>query len=285
MSDVWDMNWFGSTKTLDVHIGWLRRKLGDDPTAPSYIRTVRGVGFSLAARPGARGVSLRTLLLAAVTYVLLLAIVAFGVPLALSMSARVNAEVRTQARAQADLVAATAGDLLGRASRRELTTLAATASGSLRGRVLIVNAGGRVLADSAGSAEVGTSYLSRPEIRGALAGHQVQLQRTSRTLGQQILATAAPIIHNGRTAGAVRVTQSIAAVRQAVRNAELAIALIGATVLAIGLAAGTLLAGKIGRPLRRLEAVARRVAQGDLRARARSREAWSNARCRARSTR
>ena len=50
MSDVWDMNWFGSTKTLDVHIGWLRRKLEDDPADPSYIRTVRGVGFCLAAR-------------------------------------------------------------------------------------------------------------------------------------------------------------------------------------------------------------------------------------------
>lgn len=50
MSDVWDMNWFGSTKTLDVHIGWLRRKLGDDPAAPAYIRTSRGVGFSLARR-------------------------------------------------------------------------------------------------------------------------------------------------------------------------------------------------------------------------------------------
>lgn len=47
MSDVWDMNWFGSTKTLDVHIAWLRRKLGDDPGAPAYIRTVRGVGFRL----------------------------------------------------------------------------------------------------------------------------------------------------------------------------------------------------------------------------------------------
>jgi two-component system, OmpR family, response regulator RegX3 len=47
MSDVWDTNWFGSTKTLDVHIGWLRRKLGDDPESPTYIRTVRGVGFGL----------------------------------------------------------------------------------------------------------------------------------------------------------------------------------------------------------------------------------------------
>jgi DNA-binding response OmpR family regulator len=50
MSDVWDVNWFGSTKTLDVHIAWLRRKLGDDPAAPSYIHTVRGVGFRLAER-------------------------------------------------------------------------------------------------------------------------------------------------------------------------------------------------------------------------------------------
>ncbi len=47
MSDVWDENWFGSTKTLDVHIGWLRRKLGDDPARPTYIHTVRGVGFRL----------------------------------------------------------------------------------------------------------------------------------------------------------------------------------------------------------------------------------------------
>jgi two-component system, OmpR family, response regulator RegX3 len=49
MSDVWDMNWFGSTKTLDVHIAWLRRKLRDDPAAPTYIHTVRGVGFRLEA--------------------------------------------------------------------------------------------------------------------------------------------------------------------------------------------------------------------------------------------
>ncbi len=48
MSDVWDVNWFGSTKTLDVHVAWLRRKLGDDPAAPVYIHTVRGVGFRLA---------------------------------------------------------------------------------------------------------------------------------------------------------------------------------------------------------------------------------------------
>jgi len=46
---VWDRNWFGSTKTLDMHIGSLRRKLGDDPGAPRFIHTVRGVGFRFTA--------------------------------------------------------------------------------------------------------------------------------------------------------------------------------------------------------------------------------------------
>jgi DNA-binding response OmpR family regulator len=49
MASVWDENWFGSTKTLDVHIGWLRKKLRDDPNEPRYLHTVRGVGFRFAA--------------------------------------------------------------------------------------------------------------------------------------------------------------------------------------------------------------------------------------------
>jgi two-component system response regulator RegX3 len=35
MTEVWDSNWFGSTKTLDVHVGWLRRKLGERPSNPA----------------------------------------------------------------------------------------------------------------------------------------------------------------------------------------------------------------------------------------------------------
>jgi DNA-binding response OmpR family regulator len=45
MQEVWDTNWFGSTKTLDMHVSWLRRKLGDDANSPRYLATVRGVGF------------------------------------------------------------------------------------------------------------------------------------------------------------------------------------------------------------------------------------------------
>jgi two-component system response regulator RegX3 len=49
VSEVWDANWFGSTKTLDVHVSSLRKKLGDDPAAPRYIHTVRGVGFRFSS--------------------------------------------------------------------------------------------------------------------------------------------------------------------------------------------------------------------------------------------
>ncbi|MGK2956043.1 MAG: response regulator transcription factor [Solirubrobacterales bacterium] len=45
MAEVWDMNWFGSTKTLDVHIRALRKALGDSASEPHFIHTVRGVGF------------------------------------------------------------------------------------------------------------------------------------------------------------------------------------------------------------------------------------------------
>ena len=55
IDEVWDTNWFGSTKTLDVHVSSLRRKLGDDPAAPRFIHTLRGVGFRFASAEELRG--------------------------------------------------------------------------------------------------------------------------------------------------------------------------------------------------------------------------------------
>jgi two-component system, OmpR family, response regulator RegX3 len=45
LEDVWETSWYGSTKTIDVHVAALRRKLGD----PAWIQTVRGIGFRLRA--------------------------------------------------------------------------------------------------------------------------------------------------------------------------------------------------------------------------------------------
>lgn len=43
--EVWGTDWLGDTRTLDVHISWLRAKLEDDATNPVYLQTVRGVGY------------------------------------------------------------------------------------------------------------------------------------------------------------------------------------------------------------------------------------------------
>jgi DNA-binding response OmpR family regulator len=45
MRDVWNATFWTSSKTIDVHLGWVRRKLGDDTRHPTLITTVRGQGL------------------------------------------------------------------------------------------------------------------------------------------------------------------------------------------------------------------------------------------------
>lgn len=47
LEHVWGGDWYGDDHVIDVHIGNLRHKLGDDATAPRYIRTVRSVGYRM----------------------------------------------------------------------------------------------------------------------------------------------------------------------------------------------------------------------------------------------
>lgn len=51
--EVWGTDWLGDTRTLDVHIRWLREKVEDHPSEPQYVQTVRGVGYRFAAPEGA----------------------------------------------------------------------------------------------------------------------------------------------------------------------------------------------------------------------------------------
>ena len=44
---VWDQAWVGDEHLVDVHVGHLRRKLGDDPSSPRFVRTVRGIGYRM----------------------------------------------------------------------------------------------------------------------------------------------------------------------------------------------------------------------------------------------
>jgi signal transduction histidine kinase len=201
--------------------------------------------------------TLRARLVLALAYVLVLAIGSMLVPLVRSVRDRVNREVETQALGQAEVVAALAS---GGASPSALVT---SSSREVRGRVVIVDRRGVVLADSS-PGSVGEDYSTRTEIAGALRGGIEQAQRDSATLDERILATAVPVTRAGRVDGAVRITQSVDAVGRALRSATLGLVLVGLIVLALGLAAGAVLAASVVRPLRRLAAAARRAGEGDL---------------------
>lgn len=54
LAEVWRVPYGGADKTVDVHLSWLRRKLGESAQAPRYLHTVRGVGVRLEA-PGSAG--------------------------------------------------------------------------------------------------------------------------------------------------------------------------------------------------------------------------------------
>jgi signal transduction histidine kinase len=210
--------------------------------------------------------SLRVRLVAAFAYVLVLVLVALEVPLALSLARRVDAEVKAEAAGQAQVVAASVAGKSG--DREALDTIVSRAGRALGGRVIVVNARGRLVADSAGTGLRGSSYGNRPEIRTALGGNTSQGRRHSDTLDEDLLFTATPVLDEGRVAGAVRVTQSVGAIDARVRRNVLALVGVGVAALTLGLLLAWVLAGSLARPLRALAQTARRVESGDLEARA-----------------
>ncbi len=51
IKQIWETDYIGDTRTLSVHIRWLRLKIEDDPNKPRFLRTVRGVGYRFEAWP------------------------------------------------------------------------------------------------------------------------------------------------------------------------------------------------------------------------------------------
>ena len=160
--------------------------------------------------------SLRARLLLAFAYVLVLVIVALEVPLALNLSRRVDAEVKSEAQGQAQLVADSAAGRLGRS--RELDLLSRPPARDLGGRVIVVDGGGRLVADSAGTGLRPRPLRQPAGGRGRAARAHRQGTRHSDSLDEDLLFTAVPLVARAGAVGAVRVTQSVDEVQSEVRN-------------------------------------------------------------------
>jgi signal transduction histidine kinase len=210
-------------------------------------------------------------------YLLLVVIVALEVPLAVNLRNRSLAEQRAQETTLAVATASQAKRLFAPRNRLALQRQVRAQARANRSRVIVVDAKGSLIADSAGDALLGTNYATpdRPEVLGALRDGQVTFRvGFSDTLRQEIQAVAAPI---GRidgatgdpvTVGAVRVTQSTDQISASVRRSVVGLVAIGVGVLAAGLLVAFVLAGSVSRPLRRLAGAAGALGEGRLDARA-----------------
>jgi DNA-binding response OmpR family regulator len=53
MKQVWDTDFVDDTRTLDVHVHWVREAIEEDTSSPQYLHTVRGVGYCFRVPPAA----------------------------------------------------------------------------------------------------------------------------------------------------------------------------------------------------------------------------------------
>jgi two-component system, OmpR family, sensor kinase len=193
------------------------------------------------------------------------------VPLAINLQRRVQSEVRSSAEASALLVAANIG--AARTARPTILQRYVTRRfpDQQNGRVIVIDPDGVLIADSTGNQNLGQTYATsgRPELMRVLQTPEPTSEiRHSDTLGQDILVAAAPIIEEGTSYGAVRVSELMGEVQNRVRRVIAGLAIIGLAALCAGLIVAFALAGSFSRPLTKLAAVAKRLGGGDLSARA-----------------
>ena len=212
-------------------------------------------------------------------YVLAIAIVGLELPLIGSVRQRdvEKAEERAVGHARASAAVAASQGLMGPDASRRLRALTQSAVRELQrdfgrdrlARVIVVDARGVLLADSGDPlASQRKTRLRRDEITAALNGRVAQARRNSTDLGAEIEVTAFPVRGGGGQLGAVRITQSAAAIDRTIGNDWLRALGIGLLVVApLGLGAAIVLARRIAKPLKDLEAAAAMVSAGDLSAR------------------
>ena len=215
--------------------------------------------------------TVRSRLVMAFAYVSIITIAALMIPLALTLDRRARAEFERENIIQATTIAQDVGTENLRPNRAAaLRGIVHDAASQVAGRVIVVDHTGALVGDSLGPA-TGRPYATpgRPEIGAALADTPTSVIRYSQDLGTNIMATAVPIVDERPGAqptvvGAVRITQSMAAINENVRRVTYGVLAIGAGALLAGLVLAVALSSSLSRPLRRLADAAQRFGSPDL---------------------
>jgi signal transduction histidine kinase len=224
-------------------------------------------------------VSLRQRLVLGAAYLLIVTAIVLAIPLGLNIERRASSEYESGVLSNAAILASRISDAVARpgnvATRtRPPATLGRVVNATARdtgARVVVTDGRGRVLADSAGLAKPGVAYATsqRPEFGVALFQGRIDSRRRfSDSLRNELLLITVPVVDKGRVVGAVRVSQDTGTVGDRVRRSWVGIGVIAAVLVLTAIGIAWLLATSLVRPVRRLEGAAKRLGEGDLRARA-----------------
>ena len=207
--------------------------------------------------------SLRSRVMVAFAYLLLLAVIALSVPLGIQVARRARDDFAVRLNNWAERVAVDAPDAMD--DPEALHALVSQRPDL--GRVIVTNRRGKLIGDSISLRPLGTDYAMRSEIIAALQGRPTRFVRSYESTGLQYLVTV-PILDDGRVIGTTRVSQPVAEVDREVRQRLLYLAAGSFAVLFIVLLVSVAIARSLTRPLRHLGDVASRIGEGELGAQA-----------------
>jgi len=225
-------------------------------------------------------VTLRARLILAAAYLLTVAVVVLEVPLAVSIDRADTSEFTATVLSNAAIVSARISDDLASLQAAAtpvpqatppMSAIVSDAASRLGARIVVVDQQGRMVIDTSGEAAPGTVYMTseRPEFAAAIQGGRITTaQRFSQSARQALLLVTVPVVHNAQSIGAVRVSDSLGAIRARVHRTWIGLGLIGFVVILVGLGLAWLLATSLAHPVRRLEEAAVRLGRGELDARA-----------------
>ncbi|MFA5890309.1 MAG: ATP-binding protein [Actinomycetota bacterium] len=190
------------------------------------------------------------------------------VPLGASFARQERRQIIADVQRDALVLATYAEEVLEGGIKLDLARIAADYQLQTSGRVVVVDATGLAIADSAPRAAKPADFSSRPEIAAALTGELTSGIRHSDTLATDLVYSAVPVASGGRVLGAVRITYPATALSERINRNWIALGMIALIVLAAASLIGWLLARSVTSPVRDLEDAAATLARGDLGTRA-----------------
>lgn len=201
----------------------------------------------------------------AITFITLLALV---YPLGRTFASRERDRLLRDIEKDATVVASLSEDALEAGVPPDVDELLRLYRRDPGGRIVVVDAEGRTVADSDRPGTTGVDFTNRPEVVTALGGETAEGSRHSETLDAELVYVAVPVASGGVVHGAVRITYPSSTLDERIEAVWVGLGAISVAVIVAVTAVGFALARLVTRPVDRLKDAAERIAAGDLSARA-----------------